>query len=30
MKKVGLKRTVNFFSIDFNPDDTNDVLDVNI
>ena len=30
MKRAGLKRTVNFFSIDFNPDDTNDVLDVNI
>ena len=28
MKKTGLKRTVNFFSVDFNSIDTNDILDI--
>ena len=27
-KKTGLKGTVNFFSVDFNPIDANDILDV--
>ena len=26
MKKTGLKGIVNFFSVDFNPIDTNDIL----
>ena len=28
MKKTGLKGAVKFFSADFNPTDTNDVLDI--
>ena len=28
MKTTGLKRVVNFFSVDFNPIDTNDILDI--
>ena len=28
MKKTGLKAIVNFFSVDFNPVDTNDILDI--
>ena len=28
VKKAGLKRVVNFFSVDFNPIDTNDILDI--
>ena len=28
MKKTGLKAIVNFFSVDFNPIDTNDILDI--
>ena len=28
MKKTGLKGIENFFSVDFNPVDTNDVLDI--
>ena len=28
MKKTGLKGSVNFFSVDFNPIDTNDILDI--
>ena len=28
MKKTGLKRSVKFFSVDFNPVDTNDILDI--
>ena len=28
MKKVGLKRSVKFFSVDYNPVDTNDILDI--
>ena len=28
MKKTGLKGSVHFFSVDFNPIDTNDVLDI--
>ena len=28
LKKAGLKRIVKTFSIDFNPIDTNDVLDI--
>ena len=28
MKKTGLKGNVNFFSVDFNPIDTNDILDI--
>ena len=28
MKKTGLKRSVNFFSVDFNPIDTNGILDI--
>ena len=27
-KKTGLKRVVNFFSVDFNPIDTNNILDI--
>ena len=27
-KKTGLKGAVNFFSFDFNPVDTNDILDI--
>ena len=27
MKKTGLKGVVNFFSVDFNPIDKNDILD---
>ena len=27
-KKTGLKRVVKFFSVDFNPVDTNDILDI--
>ena len=27
-KKTGLKRTVKFFSVDFNPIDTNNILDI--
>ena len=28
MKKTRLKRIINFFSIDFNPIDTNNILDI--
>ena len=28
IKEAGLKGTVNFFSVDFNPIDTNDILDI--
>ena len=28
IKKIGLKRVVKFFSVDFNPIDTNDILDI--
>ena len=28
MKKTGLKVSVDFFSVDFNPIDTNDILDI--
>ena len=28
MKKTGLKRSVNFFSVDFHPIDSNDILDI--
>ena len=28
MKQTGLKGNVSFFSVDFNPTDTNDVLDI--
>ena len=28
MKKTGLKGVVKFFSVDFNPIDTNDILDI--
>ena len=28
MKKAGLERSVKFFSFDFNPIDTNDILDI--
>ena len=28
MKKAGLKGSVKFFSVDFNPIDTNDILDI--
>ena len=28
MKKTGLKGTVIFFSVDFNPIDTNNILDI--
>ena len=28
MKKTGLKGSVKFFSVDFNPIDTNDILDL--
>ena len=28
MKKTGLKGVVKFFSVDFNPFDTNDTLDI--
>ena len=28
MKKTGLKEVVNFFSVDFNPIDTYDILDI--
>ena len=28
MKKAGLKGSVKFFSVDFNPIDTNDILDM--
>ena len=28
MKKTGLKGSVDFFSVDFNPIDTNDILDI--
>ena len=28
MKKTGLKGSVKFFSVDFNPIDTNDILDI--
>ena len=28
MKKMGLKGVVNCFSVDFNPIDTNDILDI--
>ena len=28
-KKTGLKGSVKFFSVDFNPIDTNDILDIN-
>ena len=28
MKKTGLKGTVKFFSVDFNPIDTNNILDI--
>ena len=28
MKKTGLKEVVNFFSVDFNPIDTNNILDI--
>ena len=28
MKKTGLERSVNFFSVDFNPIDTNGILDI--
>ena len=28
MKKTGLKGIVKFFSVDFNPIDTNDILDI--
>ena len=28
MKKTGLKEIVNFFSVDFNLVDTNDILDI--
>ena len=28
MKKTGLKEVVKFFSVDFNPIDTNDILDI--
>ena len=28
MKKAGLKGFVNLFSVDFNPIDTNDILDI--
>ena len=28
MKKTGLKRSVNFFFVDFNPIDTNGILDI--
>ena len=29
MRKIGLKGIVNFFSVDFNSIDTNDILDIN-
>ena len=28
LKKTGLKGTVNFFSVDFNPVDSNNILDI--
>ena len=28
MKKTGLREAVNFFSVDFNPIDTNDIWDI--
>ena len=28
MKKTGLKGVIKFFSVDFNPIDTNDILDI--
>ena len=28
MKKTGLKGIVNFYSVDFNPIDTNNILDI--
>ena len=28
MKKLGLKRSVKLFSVDFNPIDTNDILEI--
>ena len=28
MKKAGLKGVVNFFSVDFNPFDANNILDI--
>ena len=28
MKKVGWKRSVKIFSVDYNPVDTNDILDI--
>ena len=28
MQKTGLKGVVNFFSVDFNPIDTNNILDI--
>ena len=28
MKKTGLKESVNFLSVDFNPTDSNDILDI--
>ena len=28
MKNTGLKGVVHFFSVDFNPIDTNDILDI--
>ena len=28
MKKIGLKEVLNFFSVDFNPVDTNNILDI--
>ena len=28
MKKTGLKENIIFFSVDFNPIDTNDILDI--
>ena len=28
MKKTGLKKTVKFYSVDFDPIDTNNILDV--
>ena len=28
MKKIGLRGSIKFFSVDFNPIDTNDILDI--
>ena len=28
MKKIGLRESIKFFSVDFNPIDTNDILDI--